>query len=297
MQEQALKQSPNAVKDLDRMIGLKSVKEEMKTQIAVAELRDAMRKRGLDVGDTSMNMVLEGEPGVGKSVAARKLGAALAEQGMLKKGEDGKPVFVEESPGTLKGEFEGQTAPKVIDAFKRAKGGILFIDEANAWANPDDSYGVEGMDTLMKLAEDNQDDVMVILGGYPGLRRALQQVNPGLPRRFPGMIEFPNYTTEEKVKIGRSMFADNSFKITPKVAKHYAKYIGMMEGQGGDVRSFNGFAERSVAIRHARARNKERFAYRIAPADIEYAAAHYRDKNGRTLEEAAAHGKRMVDQP
>lgn len=283
----AAKIAPDAVSEMDSMIGLDSVKDEFKSMIAVAKYRQALKEKGLDTKATSLNQVFEGEPGTGKSVVARQFGRALGESGMLKGNEAGEHPFIEVSPNTLKGQYRGHTTKNMQDAFDQARGGVLFIDEANAWANPSDEYGVEAMSTLMKLTEDNREDVVVALGGYPGLRNALQRVDPGLPRRFPSMVEFPPYSPSEKVQIGRKMLSDNHLKLTPKTAKEYSGLIARIPGQGGDVENFNGFVTKSVALRRSKAKDPASFdLHKVTSQDLRYAADRYRDKYGRTIEEA-----------
>lgn len=283
--------APDAMAEINAMIGLDPVKDELKSMIALAKYRQAMKEQGFDVKSTSLNQVFEGRPGTGKSRVARMYADALVEGGMMPGTQGGAgPAVVEHSPQTLKGEYEGQTAPKMQQAFDEARGGVLFIDEANAWANPNDSYGVEAMSALMKLTEDNREDVAVVLGGYPGLRNALQRVDPGLPRRFPSNVVFPRYSPQEKVKIGRKMAADNNLKLPRGAAKKYAEVIQRLPGEAGDVENFNGFMVRSIALRRERAKDKTAFDAKklrsITPADIDYAIARYRDNKGRTIEEA-----------
>lgn len=275
-----------AVKELDSMIGLTGVKRELKEAMATAMFVEAARKQGMNVGNATMNMVAEGDPGTGKTVSIRHLGDALFEKGVLS-GQNGRPVFNEVSANSITGQYMGETAQKVIDAVNQSKGGVLFIDEANSWLSPDNEYGTEALDTLMKLAEDERENLMVVLAGYPGLKQGLAEINPGLPSRFPTTINYPNYTPEEKVKIGHKMLADKGQSVAPRAREQYKQAISAMEGQGRDVRNFNDLMLKSIALRHEKLSPSQvqRFSMgKYTPADVKFAVDRFRDENGNPLQ-------------
>jgi SpoVK/Ycf46/Vps4 family AAA+-type ATPase len=283
VQQLSNENAPTAMKRLeDEFVGLDSMKTELKAAIAMAQYREARKRTGKPLKSTTMHLVLEGSPGTGKTETARIYGEALHESGVLP-GRDGKPVFVETSPNEIKGSYLGQTASRMREMFKQAEGGVLFIDEANAWLNPDDQYGMEAMDTLMKLAEDNRDKVVVVLAGYPGLRDGLGDVNPGLPSRFPSSVSFPDLDAKDKVDVGLVMFQRDNFTVDPKARKAYSAIIQNMPGQGRDIRNFNELVVRSIARRMQGAepgQMRDFDLHKVTLDDVKFAAANYRDEFG-----------------
>ena len=101
---------------------------------------------------------------------------------------------------------------KVHDVVKEAMGGILFIDEAYSLVNPDmpNDFGTEAVDALVKLMEDNRDDLVIIVAGYTDEMENFLKSNTGLISRF---NKFPDYTKEELVSILAVMAEKAGLKI------------------------------------------------------------------------------------
>jgi len=154
--------------------------------------------------DTCRNLVLTGSPGVGKTTFARLLHKLLYAHGVLR--ED---TFVERNALALKGEYIGQTAPKVEEAFAAARGGTLFLDEAYALygdgrkGGGGDCFSRDAIATLLTEAENHRTDVMVILAGYDAPMQRLLDADPGLRRRFPTSLALPDYAPKELAAIAR----------------------------------------------------------------------------------------------
>lgn len=280
---------PEAWKTLDEFVGVDEIKDRFKTILTMAKYRDERRRRGLKTGDTSLNMVLEGPPGAGKTETAKVIGRALFEAG-VHPGRNGEPVFINTSPAALKGQFVGESEAKMAEAFESAKGGVLFIDEANAWMSPDNKYGVAAMETLMKLTSDNPNDVQVILAGYQGteetmgLREGLAVVNPGLPRRFPELVTYRDLKPKEKTQLSIQALKKEDYKVTPAARKRLAQAMEAMPGQGGDIMNFNALIKESISNRYGRAKKPEGFDFEtVKPADVAYAIKRYRDEFNEPL--------------
>ena len=200
---------------LDRMIGLESVKEEVKGIIAVQEY-DKARKKELNIdyrSEGSLHLVFEGNPGTGKTTVANILYKILKERGVLS--ENGQ--FVSVGRSEIVGQYLGETARNVEKLFKKANGGLLFIDEAYSLISSDnDPFGKEAVDALVQWTEATKDNVMVVLAGYTDEMENFLDTNPGLASRFPKRqrIIFPDYSDEELLEIAKLKAGDQYYSFT-----------------------------------------------------------------------------------
>lgn len=155
-------------------------------------------------------MAFLGNPGTGKTTVARIVGHIYQKIGLLSKGH-----FMEVSRTDLIAGYQGQTALKVKDVIKKAKGGVLFIDEAYSITenNNSDSYGRECLTELTKALEDYRDDLVVIVAGYTELMENFFEANPGLKSRFNTFIKFSDYTVEELEQILISICNNNDYSL------------------------------------------------------------------------------------
>ena len=186
------------LEELNTLIGLEKVKEDVKSLINLVKIRKIRQERGMDSPDMSLHMVFSGNPGTGKTTIARLLAQIYKAMGLLSEGH-----LVEVDRSGLVGGYVGQTAIKVNEVVTKAKGGVLFIDEAysltvNRGAT---DYGFEAVDTLLKYMEDNRDDLIVIVAGYPAPMEEFLNSNPGLKSRFNKYLYFEDYTPEELMGI------------------------------------------------------------------------------------------------
>ena len=151
--------------------------------------------------------MLVGNPGTGKTTVARLISRIYHSLGLVSKGQ-----FIETDRAGLIAGFVGQTAPKVKQVVTTALGGTLFIDEAYALvAGGDEDFGAEAVATLLKQMEDNRDDLIVIIAGYPVPMESLLDSNPGLRSRFTKTITFPDYTTDELITIFGDFCGSNGY--------------------------------------------------------------------------------------
>lgn len=126
----------------------------------------------------------------------------------------------------LVGEYIGQTAPKVKDAIEKARGGVLFIDEAYALARTNDDskdFGREVIEILVKEMSNGPGDLAVIMAGYPKEMKYFLDSNPGLKSRIKLYYEFPDYLPQELYEIAEFAAKDKGliFHEEAKQALHH----------------------------------------------------------------------------
>ncbi|MFE1317499.1 right-handed parallel beta-helix repeat-containing protein [Kitasatospora phosalacinea] len=199
-----------ALAELDALVGLATVKQEVRTLIDLISVGRARQRAGLKAPSPRRHLVFTGAPGTGKTTVARLYGEILASLGVLQRGH-----LVEVARLDLVGEHVGSTAIRTAAAFDRSRGGVLFIDEAYALA-PEDAgrdFGREAIDTLVKLMEDHRDEVVVIVAGYTAEMERFLAANPGLSSRFSRTVTFPDYTADELLDIARAQAAEHEYRL------------------------------------------------------------------------------------
>ncbi|MEV6510416.1 right-handed parallel beta-helix repeat-containing protein [Streptomyces sp. NPDC051642] len=248
--EKESRSSKDVLGELDALVGLDSVKREVRALTDMIEVGRRRQQAGLKAASVKRHLVFTGSPGTGKTTVARLYGEILASLGVLEKGH-----LVEVSRVDLVGEHIGSTAIRTQEAFDKARGGVLFIDEAYA-LSPEDSgrdFGKEAIDTLVKLMEDHRDAVVVIVAGYTAEMERFLSVNPGVASRFSRTITFSDYNAEELLRIVEQQAEEHEYRLAEGASEGLTKYFtaipkGAAFGNGRTARqTFEAMVERHAS--------------------------------------------------
>ncbi|HEX3714486.1 MAG TPA: AAA family ATPase [Trebonia sp.] len=204
-----------ALAELDAMIGLGPVKEQVRS---IAVSIEAARRRavaGFGTDKPMRHFVFLGPPGTGKTTVARVIGKIFYSFGLLD-----TPEVVEAQRSDLVGEYLGATAIKTNELIDSALGRVLFIDEAYSLVNEGDGqsdrFGAEAVQTLLKRAEDDRENLIIILAGYEKQTEAFLATNPGMASRFATRIRFPTYSTEELLALAETQLRSRQEGLAPE---------------------------------------------------------------------------------
>lgn len=205
----------DVLKELDDLIGLDSIKMKVKEYTTYLNFLKLRKEKGFeDTDKINLHAVFTGNPGTGKTTVAKMLGKIYQELGLLSKGH-----VVEADRSDLVAEYIGQTAPKTKEMIKKARGGILFIDEAYALARKNDDskdFGKEAIEILLKEMSDGDGDLSIIVAGYPDEMNNFLESNPGLKSRFNMYYDFPDYTPQDLMRIAEYSAIKRTISFSPE---------------------------------------------------------------------------------
>jgi SpoVK/Ycf46/Vps4 family AAA+-type ATPase len=207
---------------LHDLVGLDAVKYEVEKLIDMVKIRQLRKERGLDITPKTLHMVFTGNPGTGKTTVARILSEVFKDIGLLSKGH-----LIETDRSDIVEKYVGHTSKKMLELVESAKGGILFIDEAYALAKDDNDkdFGKEAIDTLVKMMEDNREDLVVIVAGYPMEMEKFLSSNSGLKSRFPYNIHFEDYSNDELSIVFKRLCESKGYFVSESVLQKVEKLI------------------------------------------------------------------------
>jgi len=245
----------DAKTELEHLIGLNTVKAQINELATYLQFLKVRKDKGLeDKQPLNLHSVFTGNPGTGKTTVAKMLGKIYHSLDLLSHGK-----VMEVGRADLVGEFIGQTAPKVKKIIEKARGGILFIDEAYALTNRGDDgkdFGREVIEVLLKELAENNNDLSIIFAGYPKEMQDFVGSNPGLYSRLRNVIHFPDYSPDELMEIAeytaqrRGVLIDESSKTV--IHKKLIEVYRNRDEHFGNARYINGIieeAKQNLAIR------------------------------------------------
>ena len=240
----------DAYSQLQSLIGLKSAKDVIDRIIGYHTTRKMFKEAGIPGMNPAYHMVFTGSPGTAKTTVARLFARIMKDTGILPKGD-----LVEVGRQDLVGQYVGWTAKAVENAFDKARGSVLFIDEAYSLCDGrEGSFGDEAINTIVQLMENRREDTVVIFAGYPDRMNAFLDRNPGLRSRITYHVAFDDYSEEELLSILKSMSDEAHLHLAEasvtKVTGIFAKAKGHRDfGNGRFVRNLFEQARMNLAYR------------------------------------------------
>ncbi|MGL5649652.1 MAG: AAA family ATPase [Clostridium sp.] len=240
----------NLEEKLKGIIGLDSVKDLLRNQYKLIIAQEKRKSVGIHTEiDQNLNMVFAGNPGTGKTSIARLVAEMLNSIGLLKTGQ-----LIETDRSSFVTGEKGSTAKRTEEVFKKAIGGVLFIDEAYTLAN--DELGIEAIETLLKLIEDYGNEVVVILAGYEKELEDFFDVNIGLKSRFPVWTTFEDYKPEELLDMAIKIIENKGFKLSKNgytaLKKSFENIYEESDAQSGNGRMVRNYVENLIRIESIR---------------------------------------------
>lgn len=234
------------LRELNELTGMESVKNDVNNLVNLLKICKIREEKGFKIPPTTNHLVFLGNPGTGKTTVARILSKIYHCLGVLSKGQ-----LVEVDRSGLVAGYMGQTGIKVMEVVEKAKGGVLFIDEAYALTTGQEGdFGQEAIDVLNKAMEDFKDDLIVIVAGYHDEMQDFLDANPGLRSRFNRTIDFPNYSGEELLSIMKNRAAKLDYRFTDDAISYVKDYFDKVTSYPpdnfGNARSVRNYLDNAI---------------------------------------------------
>ena len=204
------------------LVALEPVKTRIREIAALLVIDRLRREHGLACTRPSLHMSFTGNPGTGKTTVALRMAEILHRLGYIE-----KPKVVSVTRDDLVGQYVGHTAPKTREVLKRARGGVLFIDEAYYLYRPENErdYGQEAIEILLQVMEAERDDLVVILAGYRDRMETFFRSNPGMGSRVAHHIHFPDFDVRELIAIADLMLDQQGYELTADAREAFGAYV------------------------------------------------------------------------
>jgi len=204
------------------LVALVPVKRRIREIAALLVIDGLRRAEGLDSARPSLHMSFTGNPGTGKTTVALRMAEILHRLGYI---ETAKVVSV--TRDDLVGQYVGHTAPKTREVLKRARGGVLFIDEAYYLYRPENErdYGQEAIEILLQVMESERESLVVVLAGYRDRMETFFRSNPGMGSRVAHHIHFPDFDVGELMAIAALMLSQQSYELSPDAETAFRRYV------------------------------------------------------------------------
>ena len=201
----------------------------------------------LKIGNVNLHMIFLGNPGTGKTTIARLLCGILYNLNYIKENK-----LIEVTSKDLIAEYVGQTSIKTNEVINKAKGGVLFIDEAYMLGDKNNSYNSDAIGTLIAEMENNRDNLVVIFAGYTKEMQSFLNSNSGIASRIGYTLEFDDYTTDELISIFDGMMKKAGFEVLDEAHDELRKIIDENKNKEnfGNARFVRNIYEKTI-IKHA----------------------------------------------
>ncbi len=245
----------NAYDELQNLIGLEKVKSVVKQAIDFNRFQKLYLDRGFSAMKPSRHMVFTGNPGTAKTTVARLFATIMKDNNVLPEGK-----LIEVGRNDLVGKYVGWTAKLVEETFERAKGSVLFIDEAYSLSDGrNGDFGDEAINTIVQMMENQRDETIVIFAGYPDRMNSFLDRNPGLRSRIAFHVDFPDYNENELVDILNLISGQYGMSLTPGVESKVREILSevMVHDDFGNGRFIRNLFERAMMAQASRVMAKD----------------------------------------
>lgn len=244
-----------SLQPLNELVGLARVKQEVAQAYTMARFAARRSRMNLPaMSDERHHMLFLGNPGTGKTTVAKMLGEIYHDIGLL---SSGHTVVVTRSQ--LVGEYIGKTEAQTTEYIKKARGGILFIDEAYTLVphdQPSNDFGCEVLHALLPVLSEPHPDLIVILAGYEDKMQQLLQSNQGLHDRFPITLHFDDFTAAELFQMAVQLGAKQGFHFTEAASARLqgliAQTVAKRDAHFGNGRWVHNLMEQGIVPAMAR---------------------------------------------
>ena len=208
----------------DSLIGLNSIKENVKDMFSMLYFNDKRKNMGLPAQQAmSHHMIFTGNPGTGKTTVAKLIGKIYHSLGIISKGG----VIVTER-NKIVGRYIGETEKNMLELLSKARGNVLFIDEAYSLCDSKDDrrdFGQRAIEALLTVLSQDNPDMIVIFAGYQKEMDYMMESNIGLQGRFLHKFHFEDYSAEELLQIGNMIAEKGKYIFTPEARELWVNYV------------------------------------------------------------------------